>query len=273
MVIVYIYSKSKQHTAMKKLILIQNDYPGAGKTSLAHSMHQYLENHRVPHHSVLLAETLDDSRTVAQIEAGYLNLQSFIAALDTSDLILMEIETGLAGHFNKFFEKHELAELLPEMGFELMVAVSVTGEEESYEGVIAAAEIFSDDAQYLIVHTPSSSCYDEDERLWEHCYAARVMDMFEAVDLDMPPTTDMLEAMLAIKHTDLTTAITCPDADEAMKPEIAKWNRRVAAQLDSVRKYAFGDAFRPGVFVAPPADEPRKTRKPRAKKQRHEMAA
>ena len=257
---------------MKKLILIQNDYPAAGKTSLAQSMHNYLESHRVPHHSVVLAETLDESRTAPQISAEGLRMSVLEEHLAAADLVIVEIESGLAGHFNKFYDKHNLGEVLQEMGFEVTVAVPVTGEEESFDGVITATEAFSDDAQYLIVHTPSSSYYDEDERLWEHCYAARVMDMFEAADVDMPATSDLLQGMLAIRHTDLTTAITSAETDDVLKAEISKWSRRVGAQLDSVRKYAFGDAFRPGVIV-PPLIEPKKVRKPRSKKMEGVLAA
>jgi hypothetical protein len=265
MVIIYITGNSiNTITTMKKLIIIQNDFPQAGKTSLAQSMHSYLENHRVPHHSVLLTESHDESRNVAQIEAEELSMSSLIKHLDRSELVIMEIETGLSGHFNKFFDKNELGLVLSEMDFAVTVAVPVTGEEESFEGVIAAAEAFSDDAQYLIVHTPSSSFYDDDERLWEHSYAARVMDMFEAADVDMPPTSDLLEAMLAAKHTDLTSAMVDKDPDQALAAEITKWNRRAAGQIDSVRKYAFGDGFRPGI-VFTPAEEPKKVRKPRSK--------
>lgn len=247
---------------MKRLILIQNDFSGAGKTTLSQCLHHFLQSYRVAHHRVGLVESADDSQPISQIEAGALRRQSFVAELDRSDLVILEIESGLGEFFASFYKRNELENLLPELGFELAVLVPVTSDRESFDGVTAAAETFSDSAHYLVVHTPTGSFYDDDERAWERSYAARVMDMFEAADLDMPPTPDTLELKLKLAHRELPQAMEEPSVDPEMHQEISKWFRRVAAHVEAARNYIFGDAFRPTIAIAP---EPKRRSRAKSK--------
>lgn len=250
---------------MKRLILIQNDYAGAGKTTLAQCFDHYLNIHRVPHHNAVLTETTDVNRTRSQMDADDLKLAVFIGLLDKSDLLILEVESGMTDLFYGFYEKHELAALLPEMGWDMTVVVPVTSEEESFDAVTTAAEVFSDAAQYFVVHTPTSSFYDDESRAWERSHAARVMDMFEAVDMDMPPAPDSLEFQLKVRHAELPDVIEVTDADPVLHTEVSKWFRKVGAQLDTTKKYVFGDAFRPEILVLPSKEQARKTkgRKPK----------
>jgi hypothetical protein len=146
------------------------------------------------------------------------------------------------------------------MGWDLTVVVPVTSEEESFDAVTTAAEVFSDCAQYFVVHTPTSSFYDDESLAWERTHAARVMDMFEAVDMNMPSAPDSLEYQLKIRHVELFEAVHVTDADPTLHTEVAKWLRKFAAQLDVARKYVFGDAFRPEIRVLPAKEQARKSR-------------
>jgi hypothetical protein len=260
---------------MKRLILIQNDYSGAGKSTLTQSLHHYLTSFQVPHHTVVLAESASDSVPHAQIEAKGLNMDALNEQLEKSNLIIMEVESDLTQHFNKFYEKNELDHELAEMNFELTVVVPVTSEVESFDGVLAAAETFSENAQYLIVHTPTSSFYEDDTKLWDKSYAARVMDMFEATDMQMPVCDHSLTHAMKARHTDLPEALQSTAAtDEVLYNEVSRWFRKVTGNLDSVRKYLFGDAFRPAVAVKAPAAEPaKKVRKSRHRELDEAMAA
>ena len=236
---------------MKRLILIQNDFSGAGKTTLSQCLHHFLQSYRVEHHRVAIVESADQSQPVTQLEIGTLRRQAFVAELDRSDLVIMEVESGLGEFFASFYKRNELDNLLPELGFELAVLVPVTSDRESFDGVTEAAETFSDSAQFLVVHTPTGSCYDDDERAWERSYAARVMDMFEAADLDMRATPETLELKLKLSHRELPHAMGEQSADPEMHQEISKWFRRVASQIETARNYIFGDAFRPTIAIAP----------------------
>lgn len=245
---------------MKRLILIQNDYAGAGKTTLAQCFEQYLNLHRVPHHGVVVAENVVTSSTRSQLDGNDLCVTEFLTQLDQSDLVIMEIDTGMTEAFQRFFGKCQLDAVLAEAGYDLTVAIPVTGEEESFDGVTIASEVYADAAQYLIVHTPTGSSYDRESRLWERSHAARVMDMFEAVDMMMPPALDALESQLKMRHADLHEVIHTDASEAVLHAELGKWLRKLNAQLDVVKKYAFGDAFRPEVHVITVEEKTKKRR-------------
>lgn len=245
---------------MKRLILIQSDYAGAGKTTLAQCFERYLHLHRVPHHSAVLTESTDGNSARAEIALDELSVSTFLSHLRHADLVLFEIETGLADAFHAFYLKAELGNVLSEWGFEMTVVVPVTSEEESFDAVALAAEVFSDATQYLVAHTPTSSSYDDESSHWEHSHAARVMDMFEAVDMGMPAAQSGLEFQLKTRHVELHRVIAGREEDPALEAEVAKWFRKVAAQLDALQKYLFGDAFRPEIRVILPKEHARKTR-------------
>ena len=134
---------------------------------------------------------------------------------------------------------------------------------------------FSENAQYLIVHTPTSSFYEDDTKLWDKSYPAKVMDMFEATDMDMPVCDNNLVHAMKTRQTDLPEALqSAATTDEQLHAEVSRWFRKVAVSLDSVRKYLFGDAFLPAVAVkAPVADAPKKVRKSRHRELDEAMAA
>ena len=157
-------------------------------------------------------------------------------------------KTGLGEFFNKFYHGTEMDQTLQAAGIALSVVLPVTADRESFDSVTEAAEVFSDNAEYLIAHLVTS-CYDEDDKVWDTSYAARVMDMFEAVELHIPEITFQLE--LSTERMSLDNALQNGDAEERLGKEYTKWHRRVMGQVDSARQYLFGDAFRPTMAPKP----------------------
>jgi hypothetical protein len=244
---------------MKKLILIQNDYPGTGKSTLALCFHRYLQQYGVSHQ--LLSLTEEDAPTEmgsTALDVSSLTPREFLAHIDASPLTILDVGTGLGEFFNKFYQGCEMDQILHAAGVAVSVVLPVTADRESFDSVIDAAEVFSDNAEYLIAHLVTS-CYDEDDKVWDTSYAARVMDMFEAVELHIPEITFQVE--LSTEHMSLDSALQQGDAEERLGKEYTKWNRRVMGQVDSARQYLFGDAFRP--TMAPKPVKP--TRKTKAK--------
>lgn len=234
---------------MKKLILIQNDYPGTGKSTLALCFHRYLQQFGVDHQILTLTE--EDSPEIpgaVALDVASLTPNAFFEQVDTSPLTVLDIGTGLGEFFNKFYQGSEMEQVLQEAGIAVSVVLPVTADHESFESVIDAAETYSDNAEYLIAHLVTS-CYDEDDKVWDSSYAARVMDMFEAVELHIPEILFQLE--LSTQHMSLAEALQQEDAEEVLGREFTKWNRRVMGQVDSVRQYLFGDAFRPTIMPKP----------------------
>jgi hypothetical protein len=241
---------------MKKLILIQNDYSGAGKTTLSRCVTRYLDHHKTQHQTLVLSDSEQDAAGAkAWIDPSNLNLNDFVSHLDTSPITVLEVATGLGDYFSRFYQGHELSELLHEMGVEMTVVIPVTSEPDSHDAVVDAAETFSDNAQYAVAHLVTSS-YEDDDETWDRSYAARVMDMFEAVELHIPELGFQAEHLLRAKHSDLAEALLEENPEENYGKDFTKWYSRVESQIDSARNFLFGDDF---VAISAPAAK--KTRK------------
>ncbi len=228
---------------MKKLILIQNDFSGAGKSTVVRLLRRYLGQHHVEHQFVML----DEEESSIEPDAIYINpgpasVGSIINTIDACPITVMEVATGLGEMFMKLYERHEFFNLLSELGVETTVIVPVTNDTESFDAVTEAAEVYSDNVQYLIAHS-CTSAYDEDDGAWDSSYAARVMDMFEAVELRFPAATVEMESAFRAQHTDLSCSL-LEDEVGSFGKDYPKWLRRAIGQVETARQYLFGDAFR-----------------------------
>jgi hypothetical protein len=73
--------------------------------------------------------------------------------------------------------------LLAELEAELTVVLPVNRESEGFAGILELAETFSDDADYLVVHTPVKA---ELESEFERSEAARALEYLGAMEIEMP---------------------------------------------------------------------------------------
>ena len=241
---------------MKKLILIQNDYSGAGKTTLSRCMTRYLDHHKTQHQTLVLSDSEHDAAGAkAWIDPSSFNLNDLVGHLDTAPITVLEIATGLGDYFSRFYQGHELSEMLHEMGVEMTVVIPVTSEPDSHDAVVDAAETYSDNVQYAVAHLVTSS-YEDDDETWDRSYAARVMDMFEAVELQIPELGFQAEHLLRAKHSDLAQALLEENPEEHYGKDFTKWYSRVESQIDSARTFLFGDDF--VAIAAPPVKKSRK---------------
>lgn len=229
---------------MKKLILIQNDFSGAGKSTVIRLLRRYLNQHHVDHQFLVL----DEEESSIENDARYLNpfqggAKALVASLDNADITIVEVASGAGEIWMKAYEQHEFYHLLSEMGVEVTIALPVTNDPESFDAITEAAEVYSDNVQYLIVHS-TTSAYDEDDKGWDTSYAARVMDMFEAVELRIPAAGIEMENNFRLQHTDLATALLEISGEERYGKEFGRWLKRSMGQVETARQYVFGDAFR-----------------------------
>lgn len=229
---------------MKKLILIQNDFSGSGKSTVVRLLRRYLSQHRVAHQFLVL----DEEESSIETDARYYNpyqggAKALMAALDDCPITLVEIASGMGEVWEKAYEQHEFYDLLSEMGVETTVVLPVTNDTESFEAVTQAAEIYSDNVQYLIAHN-TTSAYEEDDDNWDSSYAARVMDMFEAVELRIPAATIEMENAFRLHHTSLSEALLESASEEDFGKEFGRWSKRAIGQIETARQYVFGDSFR-----------------------------
>ncbi|HYF36347.1 MAG TPA: hypothetical protein VD994_13715 [Prosthecobacter sp.] len=247
---------------MKKLIVLLNDYPGTGKSTLARCFSRFLNQYGAAQQFASLVEDAEEGPADGELrlDANYLTPMGFMDLLDRSPITILEVATGMGNFFSRFYQNHGLDHALADSGVATSVVLPVTSDSDSFDSVIEAAEVYSDHVEYLIAHLITSS-YEDDDKVWDTSYAARVMDMFEAVELHIPEITFQVELELRNQHLDLAEALQTPDAEERLGKDFGKWLKRVMLQVDSTRQYLFGDAFKP--LTAPKSE--RKTRGPKPK--------
>jgi hypothetical protein len=258
---------------MKKLIILQNDYPSTGKSTLARCFSRFLNQYGAAHQFASLVEDAENQAPsdLQYLDANYLTPMSFMDLLDRSPITVLEVSTGMASFFSRFYQNHGLDHALESAGVAVSVVLPVTSDTDSFDTVIEAAETFSDHAEYLIAHLITSS-YEDDDKVWDTSYAARVMDMFEAVELHIPEITFQIELELRNQHLDLAEALMDPAAEERLGKDFGKWLKRVMSQVESTRQYLFGDAFKP-VTAPKPEKKPRGRPKSRPESQTTASAA
>jgi hypothetical protein len=241
---------------MKKLILLLNDYPSTGKSTLARCFSNYLSRFGVSHQLKTLVEETESDDEDSLLDASRITPRSFLQMVADSPITVLEVATGQGDFFKKFYTNHALDALLDEAGASLSVVLPVTSESESFDSVIEAAEVFSDHAEYLIAHLVTSN-YEDAEKVWDQSYAARVMDMFEAVELHIPEVGFQIEHELHARHMDLSDVLLDDRLQESLGKDFAKWQNRVLGQVESARQFLFGVAFRPTLQPRPTAKKGR----------------
>jgi len=235
---------------MKKLILIQNDYPSTGKSTLAQCCARYLKEYGAAHQILRLLEDAGTDNTGRVFDGSTLTAETLLRRLDVSPITILEVATGMGEFFEKLYQDAQLETRLPLANVSLSVVLPVTCEHDSFDSVIQASEVYSDHAEYTIAHLITSS-YEDDDKVWDTSYAARVMDMYDAVELYIPEIGMHLEIELRGRHASLEHALLDPQADEHFGKDFTKWMSRVMGQLDSARQYLFGDAFHPTTAPKP----------------------
>lgn len=233
-----------QSHRMKKLLLLLNDFPASGKSTVAYCLSQYLQSLGANHQLKMLVKETDSDAEEHLMDASRLTPHSLLKVLDDSAITILEAATGQADCFGKFYTNHGLKSSLEEAGISLSVVLPVTHEMESFDTVIEAVDVYSDRAEYTIVQWVSPS-YEDEDQAWHCSYAARVMDMFGAGELQIPEISFELDHQLQARDMDLTDILRDKALQSLMGDDFSKWHKCVLHQVHSARSYLFGEAFLP----------------------------
>jgi hypothetical protein len=195
---------------MRKLVLLLNDHPNVGKSTLARCFSLYLSQQDRAHHLKSLGQ---GGRDPQEIDPSHLSLRHLRQWLEQRPILIIDVASGWGRFFGRFFRLHQVRRMLEETATSLSVVLPVTNAEDSFDSVIEATDLFGEDAEYLVaIRTEAGS--EDQQHAWASSYASRVMNLFDAQEINVP------QAQAAA--------------------DFKRWQQRMFSRLERVQQRLFG---------------------------------
>lgn len=224
---------------MKKLLVVLNDLEDSGKSSTARALAHYYQDKEIKHTLVL-----SDERDV---EAGYagdfwdiedeVEVGQMIGALDRSDAVIVDIASGAARNWAEFCESAELENLLAEMDVEMTLVIPEHRSERCHEEIVDIAELFSDQADYVIAHLPidpKGTVVDK----WKGGYAAKAVNYLGALRISLPDIQPDLNTALESSDISLSEALAKTEAlPRFLEVQVTEWREQAAIACEAAVDY------------------------------------
>ena len=236
----------------KRIDTIINGKGGVGKSFFAVNLIQYLKDKSIPHDGI---DTDNENSTLKRFhpEATFLDIEdakeidSIFAALDTTDLVVVDCRAASTDIFLNYFEELEIFRLLEKSGASMTVVSPVNHETDSVEQIRNISERLNDRCNYLIVKNQALS-----ERFGNYEQSktrARLVEQLGAKEIQMPKLYDWLVADLNKRDLTITPAIRHESFTLFDRQRLCNWQRRFYEELETVTD-----------LLLPPT---KKTRKPK----------
>ncbi len=234
---------------MKKLVLVTNDLPGSGKSTLS---------------EVLVASLAADGLTVAHLATNCSDdaderfspspditpwdfdddreLNTILTSLDDSDALVIDVGTGDINDLHEIAEEAQFFEILGELSVELTLAIPLHGDADPTDTVIEIAEAFSDNADYVLVTDDTFP-----REIWKGSYARKVMTYLSAIEIAAPKANGALAKALGEHGHELHEAQAHrEELPRSITTPLSKWERQYGGKLDAqARDFLFPETEEP----------------------------
>ncbi len=224
---------------MKKLLVVANDLEGSGKSTLALTLSHFL-NEREISHSLILS---DESDIESGRDGEYWDIEDeieigqLIRALDQSDAVIVDVASGAARNWGEFCESQELENLLAELDVEMTLIIPEHLSERCHEEIVDLAEIFSDQADYVIAHLPLEARGSVQEK-WKGGAAAKAMNYLGALEISVPGISPDLATALESSGKTLSEALSeTADLPRFLEVQVTEWREQAALACERAGDY------------------------------------
>ena len=222
---------------MKKLIVVVNDLERSGKSSTARAITHHLNELEV-NHLLVTSNEMDMTDSFAgefwDLEDQF-EISQLIGALDSHDAVVVDIHTGAARNFGEFCENEELENLLAELDTEMTLVIPNNQSERCNEEITDLAEIFADQADYVIAHLPA------DERTqvpWKKSPAEKAIRYLGAAQVDIPGLSDDLLTAMENTEVEFAEALNNPSGlPRFAEVQITQWLEKTSEARSVGREY------------------------------------
>ncbi|MEM1441540.1 MAG: hypothetical protein AAGF67_04325 [Verrucomicrobiota bacterium] len=226
---------------MKKLIVVVNDLERSGKSSLARAIAHHLNETEVK--NLLVTSNEMDMKDSYQGEfwdlEDHFDISVLIGALDSHDAIVLDVHTGAARNWGEFCENEDLENLLAELDAEMTMVIPNNQSERCNEEITDLAEIFADQADYVVAHLPG----DERAVKWKASPAEKAVRYLGAAQVDFPGMPDDLVTALETSEVEFADALNLPSALPRFgEVQVAQWLEKANEALLAGQDYLLPEA-------------------------------
>ncbi|NNE92548.1 MAG: hypothetical protein HKN23_12950 [Verrucomicrobiales bacterium] len=224
---------------MKKLIVVANDLEGSGKSTLARALNKHLTDQEIR----TLLVTSDERDVDESFPGDYwdfddeLELSQLIHALDRHDAVILDVQSGMARVWADFCAEEELDTLLGEMDVEMSVVIPVNSSERSNEEMADIADLFADQADYVVAHMPMEPQRSK-EIQWKGSEAAKAVKYLGAFEINVPQIETDLETALGSAELTLPQALDrLTEVPRFLEVEACQWLEQVSGEVHTADDY------------------------------------
>ncbi len=226
---------------MKKLIVVVNDLERSGKSALARAIAHHLNESEVKH----LLVTSNEMDMSDSYKGEFWDLEDqfdvslLIGALDNFDAIVLDVHTGAARNWGEFCENEDLENLLAELDTEMTMVIPNNQSERCNEEMSDLAEIFADQADYVIAHLPG----DERAVKWKASPAEKAVRYLGASEVDFPGMSDDLVTALETSEVQFADALNNPgELPRFAEVQVTQWLEKTNEALVGGHDYLIPEA-------------------------------
>ncbi|MBK8000655.1 MAG: hypothetical protein IPK15_18555 [Verrucomicrobia bacterium] len=217
----------------KRLDMVINGKGGVGKSFFAVNFVQFLKDKAIGHVAI---DSDNENSTLKRFhpEARFLDLasrrelDSIFAALEKSNLVVVDCRAASTDLFLDYFAEVDLPTILSGSGRRLTLVMPVNHELDSVDQLQRLAEHLGKTSSYLVVrnaaHSDSFALFDAAE------IRERLKDELAGREITMPRMQDWLVEALNRENITVTSATKHPAFSLLDRQRLLTWQRRLYAE-------------------------------------------
>lgn len=221
---------------MKRLDLILNGKGGVGKSFFAVNFVQFLKDRGIPHAAI---DSDNENSTLKRFhpDTQFLDLDNrreldgIFAALEGSDLVVMDCRAASTDLFIDYFSEIDLPAVLSAMGGALTLVMPVNHESDSVDQIQRLADQFGKKCNYVVVrnasHSDSFALFESSE------VRAQLKNRLAGREISMTRLQDWLVEALNAENLTITAAMKHPALNLLDRQRLQTWQRKLYAEIES----------------------------------------
>lgn len=228
---------------MKKLLVVLNDLEGSGKSTVARTLAHFLQENEI-RHTLIFSDERDAEEGLSgefwDIE-DEIEMSNLIRVLDRNDVVVIDVASGAARNWADFSESKELDALLSEMDVEMSIVIPEHRSERCHEEIVDLADLFSDQADYVVAHLPIQPKGSVEEK-WKGGYAAKAVNYLGALEVNLPAIGPDLATALESSGLTMGQALgQLEDLPRFLEVQVTEWREKASMAFDRAADYLMPD--------------------------------